>query len=188
MNAYESLDLQTLIGRCREHDDGAFAELVNRYTPMLNKVVSSFVDGSVTSDELFAEACIGLHQAARKFDLVQTGVTFGLYARICVYNRVVDFMRNESTSRLLVELDAEAVAAESEELHGILTRDMEDRLFARARDILSEYEYKVLILHSQGYKTAHIAAALGREAKSIDNAKSRIFRRLREQLGSFLNN
>ncbi len=185
MKSYDKTDLQTLIEGCRQRDDGAFSELVRRYTPMLNKVIATFDDGCVSADELFAEACIGLHYAAQKFNLVQTGVTFGLYARICVYNRIVDLIRYESGRRDLVELDADTVAADGEIDVGIISREAADRLIAAAHDILSDYEYKVLILHSQGYKTAQIAAALGRDAKSVDNAKNRIFRRLRSELGSF---
>ena len=50
------------------------------------------------------------------------------------------------------------------------------------RYLLSDYEYSVLLLHIQGYKTAAIAKVLGRTAKSVDNAKSRLFRHLRAEL------
>jgi RNA polymerase sporulation-specific sigma factor len=56
-------------------------------------------------------------------------------------------------------------------------------LMQKSKGILSDYEYKVLILHVQGYKTSQIAEVLGREPKSVDNAKNRIFRRLRESIG-----
>jgi DNA-directed RNA polymerase specialized sigma24 family protein len=53
-----------------------------------------------------------------------------------------------------------------------------------ARDLLSDYEYQVLMLHIQGYKTSEISAAVGRDTKSVDNAKARLFRRLRDALGA----
>lgn len=185
MNSFEKTDLQTVIEACRQHDDDAFSELVHRYTPMLNKVIASFDDGCVSADELFAEACIGLHSAAQKFNLVQTGVTFGLYARICVYNRIVDLIRHESGRRELLELDADTVADDGAIDVSIISRETADKLISAAHEILSDYEYKVLMLHSQGYKTAQIASALGRDAKSVDNAKNRIFRRLRSELGGY---
>ena len=64
-----------------------------------------------------------------------------------------------------------------------MKREAIDSLLNSARKLLSDYEYRVLILHIQGYKTAAIAKMLSRSAKSIDNAKSRLFRRLRLQLG-----
>ena len=66
---------------------------------------------------------------------------------------------------------------------GIIERESFDRIMDSARNLLSNYEYRVLMLHIQGYKTAVIAKTLGRTAKSVDNAKSRIFRRLRQELG-----
>ena len=67
----------------------------------------------------------------------------------------------------------------------IISRETADKLISAAHEILSDYEYKVLMLHSQGYKTAQIASALGRDAKSVDNAKNRIFRRLRSELDGY---
>ena len=52
-----------------------------------------------------------------------------------------------------------------------------------AEKILSEYEYSVLMYHIRGYRTADIAKRLLRPAKSVDNAKARIFKRLRDAFG-----
>ena len=187
MITYDKLDIKALIEFCRQHDDGAFSELVRRYTPMINKVIATFDDPYLSSDELFAEACIGLHSAAQRYDLSGMDVTFGLYARICVYNRIVDLFRRERGHREVVELDDDTVSDGVQVDAGIISRETADKLITVARDILSDYEYKVFMLHVQGYKTAQIAAALGRDAKSVDNAKNRIFRRLRSELGSFRN-
>ena len=187
MISYDKIDLASLIESCRGHDDGAFSELVRRYTPMLHKVIAGFEDACLSSEELFAEACIGLHYAAQKFDLIQTGVTFGLYARICVYNRIVDLIRRETRPRELAALDTDIASDDGRIDDGIVSRETADRLITAARDLLSDYEYRVLILHTQGYKTAQIAVALGRDAKSVDNAKNRLFRRLRAELDGLRN-
>ena len=62
-------------------------------------------------------------------------------------------------------------------------REIFDSLLGSAKDLLSDYEYRVLLLHIQGYKTAAIASMLSRSAKSVDNAKSRLFKRLRAEIG-----
>jgi RNA polymerase sporulation-specific sigma factor len=64
----------------------------------------------------------------------------------------------------------------------LVERETFDRLLRSARELLSDYEYSVLLLHIQGYKTAAIAKALGRTPKSVDNAKARLFRHLRAEL------
>ena len=61
----------------------------------------------------------------------------------------------------------------------IIRRETVGAILTAADRILSDYEREVLALHMQGYKTRAIADKLSRTAKSVDNAKSRIFRRLR---------
>ncbi len=182
MSSYENTDIGTLVSLCRERDEEAFAELVNRYTPMMRKVISCFPSSSSAFGEFFSEACVALHSAAMSYDLGQSSVTFGLYARICVHHRIVDLLRvrdvGVKVSRCDVEEVSDADAIESD----IVERETVDLLMKSARALLSDYEYRVLMLHIQGYKTSAIAKLLGKNAKSVDNAKSRMFRRLREAL------
>lgn len=185
-NKYEEKDLRELILACRERDDFAFDELVRRYTPMIKSVISKFSDASGDFDELFSEACVALHSAAVKYDVSQSNVTFGLYARICVDHRIVDFVRRRGAYSSISDVDIDELSSESssESIEsGIADRETVEILMRSARELLSEYEYKVLILHMQGYKTSAIATLLGRTPKSVDNAKSRLFERLRASLG-----
>lgn len=182
MNLYEDRDIRALITECRAHNDEAFDELVRRYTPMMRKVISGF-DSQYDFGELFSEACVALHSAAQRYDLEQSEVTFGLYARICVRNRIVDLLRSDETRQGVLDCDVEQISDDESVESGIVKREAIDSLLNSARKLLSDYEYRVLILHIQGYKTAAIAKMLSRSAKSIDNAKSRLFRRLRLQLG-----
>lgn len=182
MKPNEDMDVRELVSRCREHDDLAFAELIRRYAPMMRKLTQSFSDVGMDSEELYHEACVALHHAAMRYDLGQSDVTFGLYARICINHRMVDIAR--AAKRASVDIDTTPEAADEGSIESdILFRETFDMVMRSARDVLSDYEYKVLILHIQGYKTAEISRALGRPAKSVDNAKSRMFRRLRDSLG-----
>lgn len=183
MDFNENTDIRELVVGCRERDDAAFAELVRRYTPMMHKVISSYPDLSAIDEELFSEACVALHSAAMSYDLEQSSVTFGLYARICVQHRMVDLARAGRIS----SCDVDSLPGDVEDgdsiVSGLADRETFDTLMSSAKGLLTDYEYKVLILHIQGYKTADIAKALDRTAKSVDNAKFRLFRRLRAALG-----
>ena len=185
-NKYEEIELLQLISLCREHDDYAFAELVRRYIPMMKSVISRFSDVPFDFDELFSEACVALHSAVIKYDTKQTDVTFGLYARICVNHRLVDIVRRYDTAPDISDIDIDELSLESsyESIEsGIADKETVEILMQSARKLLSEYEYQVLILHMQGYKTSAIAKHLGRTPKSVDNAKSRLFHRLRNSFG-----
>ncbi len=187
MNSYEDTDICVLINKCRQHDDEAFEELVRRYTPMIKKVISGFIEDQYRFSEIFNEACFALHSAMRTFDVGQNDVTFGLYAKTCVHNRIVDMLRAERTVVKAVDVDVEDVTVGGPEV-ALMQRERFEQLLKRSADLLSDYEYKVLMLHIQGHSTAVIAKTLGRTAKSVDNAKSRLFSRLRSALSSALDN
>ncbi len=183
MNLYENTDISSLILACREHNDDAFDELVHRYTPMMRKVITSFEQYGYEYSELFSEACVSLHIAAQKYNLDQDDVTFGLYARICIRNRIVDLIRALDYDPGISDCDVEQMAVESNVEKRLEDKEIFNNLLGSAKDLLSDYEYRVLLLHIQGYKTAAIASMLSKSAKSVDNAKSRLFRRLREEIG-----
>ena len=185
MKNYKDFCINDLILLARERDEDAFAELVTRYTPMINKVITPFSGEAVLASELFSEACVGLHSAVRKYDVSQDKVTFGLFARVCVYNAVIDCMRRSAGSDFLAE-DADAVEnlVDDDSIENrVAARESLEFLLKSAEKILSEYEYSVLMYHIRGYRTADIAKRLSRPAKSVDNAKARIFKRLRGAFG-----
>ena len=185
MKLYEDADVNSLIIESRSKDDSAFRELVRRYTPMMKKAILSFSEKSAFEyDELFSEACVGLHLAVESFDLEQDEVTFGIYARACIYHRLVDLVRSLKSRLQIVDVDMDSFSVVSDPESVIVDRERFESLLREASTLLSEYEYKVLMLHIQGYKTAKIAQILSKSSKSVDNAKGRLFKRLRDKLGS----
>ncbi len=187
MSSYKDTEICELILKCRERDDEAFSELVRRYTPMIRKVISLFLSPQRDFDEYFNEACVALHSAMRTFDVQQKDVTFGLYARRCVHNKIIDIMRKEKTNFKLPEFDDEELSVKGPESL-ICERERFEFVINKAAELLSDYEYKVLMLHIQGCTTAVIAKTLDKSAKSVDNAKFRLFTRLRSALAGVLDN
>lgn len=183
MDNYDSCSVKELIIASRGHDDSAFCELAKRYAPMMKKVIAGFDDSPLSEDDMFAEATVALHTALLRFDLDQEDVTFGLFARICIQHRLIDVLRREQARPELVDVDIDDITSEDEPFEGIVTRERINELLSGAQKVLSEYEYTVLLLHIQGYKTSAIADRLSKSSKSVDNAKSRIFRRLRDIFG-----
>ena len=92
MEFKEKAEIIPLIIKCRDGYDSAFEELVALYRPMINGVIHHF---SLNADEAFSEACIGFYRAVMSYDLEQSKVTFGLYAKICTERCVIDMLRRE---------------------------------------------------------------------------------------------
>lgn len=187
MQMSSDLELHNLIIAVREHDDEAFAALIKRYTPLINKVIFDFCGAGIRVDEAFAEACVGLHRAVLSYDLSNEDVTFGLYAKICIIRRLRDLVGRMSGAKnpIIEECDVDLIATSEVIEAGIVGRETVHRSIARAKEILSEYEYKVFLLYLKGYTTADIAKELSKTPKSVDNAKARMMRHLREKSDSF---
>jgi RNA polymerase sporulation-specific sigma factor len=184
MKNYKDLSINDLVMLAREHDEDAFCELVSRFTPMISRVIGSFSSAGVTEDELFSEGCVALHSAVNSYNLSQEKVTFGLYARVCVYNAVVDCVRKSAGAPTLVSSSELSDIDDGSSLeNAVANKDTLEFLIKSAKKILSYYEYTVLMYHIRGYRTSAIAKKLSRPPRSIDNAKSRIFKRLRDAFG-----
>ena len=180
MKSNDNQQVSSLLLRVRAGDEGAFGDLLEMYEPLVKGIVRRF---SLDEDDLYSEACMAFYKAALNYDLSQNEVTFGLYANVCITNRMCDLVRSDSRRPLLVDdKDVDAIAVEG----GILPRLVREesrREFRRvARALLSDYEFSVLSMWLKGEKTADIANSLSVSAKSVDNAKARILKKLREGL------
>ncbi len=179
----ETTDINELITECRRHNNAAFDEIVRRYTPLIRKLASSHEYSAISDSELFSEGCVALHNAVLGYDLERNEVTFGLYARVCVHHHFVDLNRRRKSVRDFSSYDFEKLEDEESPDLRLVERERIDSIISYAKNELSDYEYSVLMLHIQGYKTAAIAKHLGRSSKSVDNAKARLFRRIRNEAG-----
>lgn len=180
MDAYGKTDLNEMLSAVRSHDGNAFSELVLRYTPLLNKLVGRFVSNTVNYGEAFSEACLALHSAALSYDVAKADtVTFGLYASICVRRRLSDLADKCGRAARESTVDVELISADGDAEQSMVRQERVAEYMQKARTILSEYEYRVLVLYVDGYTTAEIAKELGRDRKSVENAKSRMLKHLR---------
>lgn len=187
MNSYANIDLIELILLVRKRDDAAFSELVSRYGPLINSISSGFVSPTFSYDEAFSDSCVALHRAAMSYDLEQTEVTFGLYARICIYRRLCDgavrISRHDIINADDVDVDSFSDGTNIES--HIVGRERMREYLDKVRLLLSDYEYRVFLLYIEGESTASIAEKLGKTSKSVDNAKARMFKHLRRESALF---
>lgn len=182
MQMLENMSVSDLILKVREGGGEEFSELIRRYLPMIKKVSSSFTTGKIRADEAFCEASVAFYRAAMTYDVERAEVTFGLYARICVYRRLCDLVGKENRKEeFFSDLNVDSISVQSGIESGLVMRETMRRALSVAKSLLSDYEYQVFNLGLEGYGTAAIAERLGQSAKSVDNAKARAIKRLREK-------
>ena len=189
MQELENIHQNELVSRVKVGDSEAFSKLVELYMPMLSKLVSGFASSFVRSDEAFCEACVAFYRAAMSYNLGQNKVTFGLYARICVYRRLCDLVGKEMRrEEFFSDLDIDSLAVTNGIESRLVGKEMMANALRKIKTILSKYEYDVFMLYLHGFSTAAIAQRLDKSAKSVDNAKARCFKRLREESDMLFNN
>lgn len=189
MNIYLNISQNELVNAVKAGDDDACAELLRRYAPLVNSIVraamlmlpnASRPDG----DELRQEATIKLYQAALSYNPESGAASFGLYAKICIKNRMISLIRkrhgepgvtdtpgeeyddnyNDYDTRLITD------AEYGDPSTAILARESEDELLGRIKHSLSPLEYKVFLMYKDGKKSSDIAECLKIKIKTVENA------------------
>lgn len=161
-------------------DDPAFSSLCEDYGALIESMTQSFVEScpDMDKDDLRQEARMALYRAAMRFSLDQDGVTFGLYAKICIRNKLISVRRKYTTqSKLKTKRNAEAVAVVADVTPSTPRRTL---FTEEAMLLLSPFEQKVFALYAQKCSYSEIARTLSRSEKSIDNAIYRIKSKLRK--------
>lgn len=180
-----------LILKVRAGSSDAFLALSDVYAPLLSAEIAPYATDLSAPDlaDLKQGALIAFYRAALTYDTGKKDVTFGLYAKICVKNGILDTLRyigkhrrrEVSSDELAVHLDARA-GENPQQLY--LDRQQIAQMYATARRILSPLEYRIFTLYTSGFSYTEIAAKLERTPKSVDNALTRIKRKIKEQVNS----
>jgi len=195
----EALDALLYAIRQQTHEQtrsDAFLRLCERYRPLTERLVAQYMGiwerSGVCSvpdrRELAEEACIALYHAAM-FYRSGTHATFGYFARVCIRNRLVSFLRAQRVQakpvpdyELYAAADAEEAGADVGEMY--VRRDAFRILFDRFLSSLTDYERRVFHGYIQGKSYREIADMLSVPIKSVDNAVYRIRVKLKQQLQS----
>ncbi len=147
--------------------------MTDKYFPRLRELISD-------RDDLLQEATLAFYRAVLTFDTDQDEVTFGLYAKICINNRMISLLRRARRRPHKTSL------RENRERSRIDTFSLGlSELTAAAERALSKRERRVFFLYAEGKSYADIASLLGITEKSVDNALFRAKTKLRRELKQF---
>lgn len=181
-------EITELIIAVRKGNQNAFVSLLEQYNPLIEASVSMFCSDDALSrekDDFRQEARVAFYNAVLTYDLNQTDVELGLYAKICICNALISQIRlTKRISAEPCEISDNLLADEfsADPSSKLLEEERLKSLLGIIRNALSKYEYKVWELYFSGRSTAEIASILGTDAKSISNAIYRIRVKLKATL------
>lgn len=181
----ESVD--ELIFRAKNGGQTEFAEVAEIYEPLISSMVARFSSGqqkiALEEEDLRQEALIALFVAVMSYDS-ESPVSFGLYAKVCIRNRLISALRKVkhdiiADDLFLSENSEELVSADPEseyidkESYGMMRRAVDATL--------TEYERAVLKLYLRDMSYKEISETLGKTEKSVGNALCRIKAKIKDR-------
>lgn len=176
----------------QQGNDKALDFLLSKYRVFVrNKSLSYYIIGA-DRDDIIQEGMIGLFKAVRDFS-PERGVTFKTFADVCVTRQILTAVKNASRqkhaplnfyvslNKPLSEEDGDStfndIVAYAENTNPediVISKENADNLGTEMSRLLSQFELLVLSLYLQGISYVDIAKAIGKDAKSVDNALQRI--------------
>ncbi|MGM9663408.1 MAG: sigma-70 family RNA polymerase sigma factor [Eubacteriales bacterium] len=170
----------------------SFEGILELYLPLVKSISLDakrrFSISDSEYDDLVQEATIALYNSACSFD-ESKGVSFGLYAKICIKNRLISYIRrreNKLFEDFLGDCEEslsdmrESADAMPEQL--IINKESFSELNKRIDSSLTPFESSVFWLYLGGMSYGDIAEALSKPKKSVDNAIVRIKSKLKKLL------
>ena len=187
-DSYDDI-VRNLILQVRKEDQEAFEELLELYEPLISSFATRFSNNGVSSqdvEDFRQELTVAFYNSTISYDLSQTDVSFGLYAKICMNNFFITQLRmlKKRRNAEALSLDREAwilgeMEAGEDPSNEIIRLEEMRELNKKIKAELSEFENKVWKYYVSGCSSREIAEALGKTEKSIDNAVFRIRQKLK---------
>ncbi|MBY0521920.1 MAG: sigma-70 family RNA polymerase sigma factor [Gemmataceae bacterium] len=183
----------SLLDRVRANDPTAWQRLVYLYTPLVVYWCRNWGVDGVDAEDIAQDVFHGVSAGLAKFRHDRTGDTFRGWLRGITRNKLLDHFRrrdhqpqaqggSDAQRRLSQVAETDQAEDSDEQLSGLYHRALE----------LVRGEFEVRTWQAfwrcavEGHAPADVAADLGVTAAAVRMAKSRVLRRLREEVGDVI--
>lgn len=181
-------EVERLLPLIRRGSNAAFLRLSDLYAPLLDSEVARYAGSLSEADleDLRQGASISLFRSAIAYR-ADRGVTFGLFAKICIVNGIADSLRyiGKKGGTLSIDELTESEQPDDGEPNPqslLLDKERAGETRRQIRSTLSDLEYEIFEMYISGFSYAEIASRIGKSQKSVDNALCRIKKKLRQNL------
>jgi len=190
---------EVLIIKARKGNDTALDILMNRFKPLVKSKAKDYYLTGGDMEDLIQEGMIGLYKAVLNFDC-EKGVKFAAFATLCVVRQIQTAIKTASRKKHMPLNTSLSLHSETtpelhlDEIHDHNVANPETLLLGREaykniddfiHENLSGLEHQVLTLYMEGKTHEEIATALGKNAKTVDNALQRIRRKIGKGIAKY---
>lgn len=194
MDKYTQYSDEQLIGMSRAGDADIIEFLMEKYKPMVRKKANAMYLIGGENEDLIQEGMIGLFKALRDYK-EERGGGFAGFADLCISRQLYSAIEASNRKKnqplntyvsMSLAIGADGIEVEDflmdnatnpEQL--VIEQEYRRAFRAELESKLSKMEQEVLSLYLKGNNYTQIAAVMGKEPKSIDNALQRIRQKIR---------
>ena len=197
---YAALADEELIRRIRQGDAEAENRLYGSYKQIVRSKARTYFLVGADREDIIQEGMIGLYKAVCDYDFDKQ-TSFRAFAELCITRQIITAIKSATrkkhmplntyvslnrqvfdgeSERTLIDVIQSAHVSDPEET--LIGRENYEAVAASIEQMLSRLEKNALELYLQGYSYQHIANALGKSTKCVDNAIQRVKKKLEERL------
>ena len=189
-----------MVFRAKAGDEKSLNHILKKYRNFVRAKAKPFFIVGADKEDILQEGMIGLFKAIRDYDEEKT-VSFRAFAELCVtrqiitavktatrqkhiplnsYNSLNKPMSEEDPDKTLMDMMKNSHISDPEQL--IISKEEMKLIEEKTKEMLSEFETRVLSLYLKGYSYNEISEKLCKHTKSVDNALQRIKRKFEKYL------
>lgn len=192
---YQNLSDEQLIEQLRAGDTGLMEYLLTKYKPLVRKKANAMYLIGGDTDDLIQEGMIGLFKAIRDYN-PDKETAFFHFAELCITRQIYSAVEASNRKKHVplntyVSFYAQtgregkslAETLETDDMNNpeqmMIAQENLQQFWDKLKERLSPMERSVLDEYLSGLNYQQIAEKMGKSAKSIDNALSRIKSKVR---------
>lgn len=197
---YQEKTDEEVVGEAKDGNDLALEYLITKYKNFVKAKARSYFLIGADREDIIQEGMIGLYKAIRDFKGDKLS-SFRAFAELCITRQIITAIKtatrqkhiplnsyvslnkpiyDEDSDRTLLDILSGTKVTDPEEL--MINREEYNDIEFKIGEILSDLEWRVLMLYLEGKSYQEIAMELKRHVKSIDNALQRVKRKLERYL------
>lgn len=185
INGVGQVSDEALVFAAQKEDKQAMESLLLRYVGLVRSIARGYFLVGGDTEDLIQEGMIGLYNAISDYKLGDTA--FKTFAKLCITRRILDAVKasgrqknrplNNYVSLFEEEVD---VPMEEDPLSQMIHREDGEELFRKMSEVLSDLEFRIMMMYMKGMSTAEICKITKRNEKSVDNALQRSKKKLQK--------
>ena len=189
-----------MVFRAKAGDEKSLNHILRKYRNFVRSKAKPFFIVGADKEDILQEGMIGLFKAIRDYDEEKT-VSFRAFAELCVTRQIITAvktatrqkhiplnsyislnkpMSEEDPDKTLMDMMKNSHISDPEQL--IISKEEMKLIEEKTKEMLSEFETRVLSLYLKGYSYNEISGKLCKHTKSVDNALQRIKRKFEKYL------